>query len=137
MDTSDKVDRMVEIYLLPFLFFHRTDPTTPDKRTTKPPATFARQTADKPNTLDDVTKPENKSASTSITKRMNVNDDELQCPTEREAKFELFPMVCNNNQDCERVGGQFRCCKLFGSKRCHEGFEKPLEDIEHERKLMT
>jgi hypothetical protein len=61
--------------------------------------------------------------------------DELICPTERLAQFELFPISCNKNQDCEKVGKNSRCCKLFGSKRCHESFEKPLEDIEHERKL--
>lgn len=66
-------------------------------------------------------------------KRMNVGED-LICPTEREARFELFPIACNKNQDCEKVGRSFRCCKLFGSQRCHEAFEKPLEDIEHERR---
>lgn len=64
-----------------------------------------------------------------------VKEDELSCPTEREAKFELFPAICNNNQECEKVDRGFRCCKLFGSRRCHEGLEKPLEDIEHERKI--
>lgn len=63
-------------------------------------------------------------------------EDELLCPTEREARFELFPIICNNNQDCDIAGKNFRCCKLFGSKRCHEGYEKPLEELEHERKIQ-
>jgi hypothetical protein len=66
---------------------------------------------------------------------MNANEDELQCPSEREAKFDLFPVICSNNRDCEKVSEDSRCCKLFGSKRCHDGLEKPLEDIEHEREL--
>lgn len=95
---------------------------------------FSR-TPNRQNTLDeDITKPEKENASAVITKRMNVEEDELSCPSEREAKFELFPIACNNNQDCEKVGRSFRCCKLFGSRRCHEGLEKQLEDIAHERK---
>lgn len=63
-------------------------------------------------------------------------EDELTCPTEREAKFELFPLTCNKNHDCaQTLGSNFRCCKLFGGQRCHEGLEIPLEDIEHERKF--
>lgn len=65
-----------------------------------------------------------------------VHVDQLMCPTEREAKFDLFPTICNSNQDCYKLGGHFRCCKLFGGKRCHLGVEKPLEDIQHERKLF-
>lgn len=107
---------------------------TQDKKLAKPQIPFSR-TPSKHNTLeDDVTKPESKNVSV-ITKRMNVNEDDLFCPNEREAKFELFPVICNSNQDCEKVGSHFRCCKLFGSQRCHEGLEKPLEDIDHERKL--
>lgn len=61
--------------------------------------------------------------------------DELMCPTEREARFELFPVTCNKNQDCfVALGKKYRCCKLFGGQRCHEGLEVPLEDLEHERK---
>jgi hypothetical protein len=74
---------------------------------------------------------------TVITKRMNfIEEEELFCPQEREATFELFPTICNNNQECESLGKKFRCCKLFGSRRCHEGLEKPLEDdLNHEREL--
>jgi hypothetical protein len=74
-----------------------------------------------------------------ITKRMssNIEDEELFCPQEKEATFELFPTICNNNQECESLGKKFRCCKLFGSQRCHEGLEKPLEDdLNHERELQ-
>ncbi|CRL06083.1 CLUMA_CG019083, isoform A [Clunio marinus] len=112
---------------------------TADRRVEKPIAKaqiqiLPRTAANRQNLLvDDVTKPENKSKIAVITKRMNVvEEDELLCPTEREAKFELFPVICNNNQDCVKVGKRFRCCKLFGGQRCHEGFEKPLEDVEHE-----
>lgn len=60
------------------------------------------------------------------------------CPTEREAKFELFPLTCNKNHDCaQALGKNFRCCKLFGGQRCHEGLEVPLADIDHERELKT
>lgn len=111
------------------------DPTI-DNKPPRPQIPFSR-TPHIQNTLDDdVTKPEKKNASTVITKRMNVvSEDELVCPTEREARFELFPLICSNNQDCEKAGQNFRCCKLFGSKRCHEGLEKPLEELEHERKI--
>lgn len=62
-------------------------------------------------------------------------EDELKCPAEREARFELFPVTCNKNQDCfSALGKKFRCCKLFGGQRCHEGLEVPLVDIQHERK---
>lgn len=116
-----------------FLFtFTFIDPT-PEKRLAKPQIPFSR-TPNRPNTLDDVIKPENENATSVITKRMNNVEDDLVCPSEREAKFELFPYVCNNNRDCEKVGPNFRCCKLFGSQRCHEALEKPLEDIQHERK---
>lgn len=109
------------------------DPTT-DKKAQVPysrhPSAF--------NTLDEdvTTKQEKKNASAVITKRMNAASDELLCPTEREAKFELFAVICSNNHDCEKIGRNSRCCKLFGSKRCHEGFEKQLEDVEHERELI-
>lgn len=64
-------------------------------------------------------------------------EDELKCPSEREAKFELFPLTCNKNHDCvQALGSNFRCCKLFGGQRCHEGLEMPLEDIEHEREFI-
>lgn len=67
----------------------------------------------------------------------NIEDEELFCPQEKEATFELFPTICNNNQECESLGKKFRCCKLFGSQRCHEGLEKPLEDdLNHERELQ-
>lgn len=114
--------------------FSSPDPT-PDKKPPKPQIQFSR-TPHKQNTLDDdLTKPENKTSSALITKRMNsVNEDFLQCPMEREAKFELFPAICKSNQECANLGKNFRCCKLFGSQRCHEGLEKPLEDIDHERK---
>ncbi|XP_070495260.1 uncharacterized protein [Chironomus tepperi] len=66
-------------------------------------------------------------------KKVKRLEDELMCPTEREAKFELFPLTCNKNHDCvQTLGKNFRCCKLFGGQRCHEGLEIPLEDIEHE-----
>lgn len=61
-------------------------------------------------------------------------EDELKCPVEREARFELFPVTCNKNQDCfNALGKKFRCCKLFGGQRCHEGLEVPLVDLKHER----
>lgn len=70
----------------------------------------------------------------SITKRNPEELDELLCPTERQAKFQLFPTECKINNDCKSMGSQFRCCKLFGSNRCIEGIPKPIEDVEHERK---
>lgn len=120
-----------ELFLTPL---SSADPAA-DKKPLKPQIPFSR-TPNRQNTLDDdVTKAESKNATTVITKRMNL-EEELLCPTEREAKFELFPVICNSNQDCEKVGETFRCCKLFGSKRCHEGLEKKLEDIDHERELI-
>lgn len=128
--------KLLQTSLFLSLLSYVADPTA-DKKPAKTQIPFSR-TPNQQNTLDDdVTKPENKSTTSTIAKRMNVvEEDVLLCPTEREAKFELFPVICNKNQDCEKVGGAFRCCKLFGSQRCHEGLEKPLEDIEHERKMM-
>lgn len=71
----------------------------------------------------------------SISKRMNTEaeDVELFCPEEKEATFELFSRSCKSDDDCSSLSKAHRCCNLFGSLRCHEGFEKPLEDdLPHE-----
>ncbi|KAG5667855.1 hypothetical protein PVAND_015824 [Polypedilum vanderplanki] len=108
-------------------FFYQPVPKTPQKTTI--PLTRTYSNLKLINKTDD----EQKEESAKSLKITIPLEDELKCPTEREAKFELFPLVCNKNQDCEKpLGKNFRCCKLFGGQRCHEGLEVPLEDIEHE-----
>jgi hypothetical protein len=110
------------------LFSDQPPPKTPPKAI---PLTRTYSNLKLVNGSDD--EPEETMASLKITLPLEA---ELKCPTEREAKFELFPLVCNKNQDCSQLGKAFRCCKLFGGTRCHEGYEVPLEDIEHERELL-
>lgn len=103
-----------------------TTSTTSDKNV-QPKST--KNLTKRPNSIVATDKPTKNS--TSSAKRSH--DEELLCPAENQAKFQLFPFQCKNNQDCSQLGKEFRCCKLFGSKRCVEGLPKPLMDLNHER----
>jgi hypothetical protein len=60
-------------------------------------------------------------------------DDDVLCPEEKQAKYELFPKYCKRTRECANLGTDFRCCRVFGSKRCVEGIPKPLPEPVHER----
>jgi hypothetical protein len=73
------------------------------------------------------------SEASTIAKRNPGQDiDDLICPNDKQAKFQLFPTLCKINLDCKDLGSDFRCCKLFGDHRCIQAIPKPLEDIKHE-----
>lgn len=119
---------MTKIYAI---FLDQPAPKTPQKTSIPLSRTYSNLKLENA-TINEQPQEEESMKSLKITIPLDVETD-LKCPTEREAKFELFPLICNKNQDCAQLGNNFRCCKLFGGQRCHEGLEVPLEDIEHER----
>ncbi|EAT32939.1 AAEL014823-PA, partial [Aedes aegypti] len=56
----------------------------------------------------------------------------LICPQEKQAPFQLIPTLCRRNRDCRKSGNNFRCCNLFGSKRCVQGVPKPIPEPPHD-----
>lgn len=67
--------------------------------------------------------------------RKAIDEDEFMCPKEKQAQFQLFPYGCAKHKDCSNLGKDYRCCKLFGSKRCIEGLPKPIPEPDHSRKF--
>ncbi|XP_019535021.1 uncharacterized protein LOC109406378 isoform X2 [Aedes albopictus] len=56
----------------------------------------------------------------------------LTCPQEKQAPFQLIPTLCRRNRDCKKSGNNFRCCNLFGSKRCVQGIPIPIPEPPHD-----
>lgn len=80
-------------------------------------------------------KPIKLNATLSKSKTVAKMQDHIGCPSERNTRFQLFPLACKRHEDCLKFGNEQRCCDLFGSKRCVEGQSKPLiDDLNHERK---
>lgn len=67
--------------------------------------------------------------------RKAIAEDEFMCPKEKQAQYQLFPYGCAKHKDCTNLGKDYRCCKLFGSKRCIEGLPKPIPEPDHSRTL--
>ena len=61
---------------------------------------------------------------------------DLICPKEDKAEFQLFPFSCQKDENCAGIGRNYRCCKVFGSKRCLRGVAKPKIEQRHARNVF-
>ncbi|XP_054747099.1 mucin-2 [Anastrepha obliqua] len=57
--------------------------------------------------------------------------NQFNCPRESEVRFQLFPKICKNDEDCTVWNRDELCCEIFGAKSCVSGIPKPLEETSH------
>ena len=131
----------------PFLYFPRINefstiildpPRDSIKReittTIKPQKSETSKSRNNIESTDKLEKPIKLNATLGRSKSVVKAQDHIACPSERNTRFQLFPLACKRHEDCLKFGNEQRCCDLFGSKRCVEGQSKPLiDDLNHER----
>ncbi|XP_063704105.1 uncharacterized protein LOC134833638 [Culicoides brevitarsis] len=73
---------------------------------------------------------------TKIPAKIEANE-QLECPKDNEAPFQLFFTSCTSHKECKSLGPNNLCCKLFGSKRCIEGKIPQPKEPKHEPILFV